>query len=541
MPISSGASRWSEDYNYRNTTERESPRRSATKYEYSGHSTQNRDLLDHLPTWNDYISPYSLPLPRVHTLEHKKKKKRRKPKRKKAIAAENNPGDESDPVSGTKETVIPSSKIQKRPTTASNQNDELKHPTETKLTTRPKPGKRPATIPTKPGETKNPGATKKPKQQRDQDVEKNQDQNNDTKCFGEQDKEEIKSSTFQENNNRSNSNQSPQFYDCVPLSEPRKDLDNDHVEKRSDKEVKDAVDKQCQQSRLEKKCGDERTKSTGGNNNELQNNVERKYRFKNNEVAPSNNRIENKVNGSGYVAQQTETPNDTATCKIYNESKNDEIDRANGNCSDNEENVMSPGKRPKEPQLVHKNFTKNEMNNQHEKEKETNANVEETKQKDSDFQDTNDDGKSSEKPKDIRRQKKKNWNNIKNVVKATSRRKNLNGVKTPSKVGNLKENHEAGADFTQNNLDGQCDSRNKNTDIKDKGLTQPLKQSKPDPKSDKSHTTVDIKDDPEKKQVNNLPCNQLCREYLYCDCSFLLSKAFSKLFFECKLPQNRSH
>ena len=308
MPISSGASKWFEDYNYRNSAERESPKRSATKYQYSGHSTQKRDFPDHLPTWNDYISPYSLPLPRIHTLEHKKKKKRRKPKRKKVIVTENNSGDESDPISGTKETVIPSSKIQKRPTTPSNQNDELKHPTETKLTTRPKPEKRSATIPTKPGETKNPGATKKAKRHRDQEVEKDQDQSNDTKCFGEQDKEEIKSDTFQQNNNRSNSNQSPQFYDRVPLSEPRKDLANDQVEKRSDKEVKDAVDKQCEQSRLRKNYGDEGTKSTSDNNEEMQKNVKRKYRLKNNEVEPNNNRIENKVNDSGYVVQQTETP-----------------------------------------------------------------------------------------------------------------------------------------------------------------------------------------------------------------------------------------
>ena len=515
MPVSSGVSRWSEDYNYRNSTERERSRRTVTQYQYSGYSTQNRDFPDHLPTWNDYISPYSLPLPRVHTLESKKKKKRRKRKRKRAIAAENNSGDESDPVSGTTETVIPPSKIHKIPTTASNQNDEKKDPIETKLTTRPKPEKRPATIPTKPGETKNPGATKKPKQQCDHSIEKNQDQTNDTKCCGEEDKEKIKSVTFQENNNRSNSNQSPQFYDRVGLSEPRKDLDNDRVEKRGDEEANDTIDKQCEQSRPRKKYGDEGTKSTSGNNEELQNNVERKYRFKNNEVAPNNNRRGNKINGSGYVVQQTETPSNTAASRGYNELRNDEIDRANGNCSDNEKEVMPSEKRPEEPQLIQKNFTKNEMNNQHEKEKEKNTNIEKSKQKNGDLLDMNDYEKSSEKPTEIRRQKKKNWNNVKNVVKATSRRKNSNGARTQSKVETVKENHEAGVDlkepFTQNNSDGKCDSRKKNTDIKDKDITERLKQSKPDPKHDKSHTTVDIKDDIEKKQVNNLPCNQLCK------------------------------
>ena len=250
MPISSGASGWSEDYNYRNSTERERPRKSATKYQHSGYSTQNRHFLDHLPTWNDYISPYSLPLPRVYTPEGKKKKKRRKRKRKKAIAAENNSGDESDPVSGTKETGSP--KVQKRPTAAPTQNDEQRLPGETKLT-RPISEKRPIAILTKPGETKNPGPTKKPKQQKNQGIENNEDQFNDTKFLGEEDKEEIKSETCQENNNSSNSNQSQQFYDHVFLSEPRKGQDNHHVEERNHKETKDAVDKQYKQNRPRKK------------------------------------------------------------------------------------------------------------------------------------------------------------------------------------------------------------------------------------------------------------------------------------------------
>ena len=225
MPISSGASGWSEDYNYRNSTERERPRRNATKYQYSSYGTRSHDFMDHLPTWNDYISPYSLPLPRARTPEHKKKKKRRKRKRKKTIAAENNSGDESDPASGTKETVIPSPKVHKIPTTAATQNDELKHASETKLTTRPRSEKRPAALPTKPGETKNPGATKKEKPQRNRPVENNHVQ---TKFHAEEDKEGIKSDTRQENNSRSNSNQSSEFYDSVLHSKQREDQVNDY-------------------------------------------------------------------------------------------------------------------------------------------------------------------------------------------------------------------------------------------------------------------------------------------------------------------------
>ena len=274
------------------------------------------------------------------------------------------------------------------------------------------------------------------------------------------------------------------------------------VEKRNDKETKDAVDKQCEQSRHVKTHGDEEIKNISGSNNELQENVGTECRVKDNEVKVNNNRIQNKITES----QQTGTPSNTATYRRYNEPRNDDIDRANGNSSDNEKEFVSPRKHPEEQQ-VHKNFTMNEINS--EKEKEKNAHVEETKEKDGDFQDTNDDGKSSEKPTEIRTQKKKNWNKVKNAVKATSRRKNSNGFKTSSKLGKLKENHEASVDLeetsTQNILADECDLRNKTTDIKDKDITEPLNRSSQDPHSDTNHTTVDIKDVPEKKQVNNLP------------------------------------
>ena len=251
---------------------------------------------------------------------------------------------------------------------------------------------------------------------------------------------------------------------------------------------------------LGRKRGDKGTKSTGGNNDELQRKVE-----------PNNNRKESKANDSGYLAQQTETPNDTATCRQYNESRNDEIDRANGNCSDNQEDLMSPRKRPEKPQVVSKNFIKNEINSGGEKEKEKTEHIEEATRKVGELQDTNDDGKSSEKPTGIRTQKKKNWNKVKHAIKATSRRKNSDGVKILSKLGKLTENREAGVDLeeplTQKNLDDQSDKTNKT-----KGTAETPKQSIPDPKSD-NHTIVDIKDDSEKKQVNNLPSNQLCTEY----------------------------
>ena len=533
MPISSGASGWSEDYNYRNSTERDlsSPRKSAKKYQHSGYSEQNRHFLDHLPTWNDYISPYSLPLPRVHAPVCKKKKKRRKRKRKKDIAAENNSSDESDPVSGNREKVVLSPKVQKRSTTAPTQNDEQKLLGETNLTI-PVSEKRSTVISTKPGETKNPGANKKQKQQKDRCVENNEDQRNDTKFFGQDDKEEINSETCKENNNSSNSNQSQQFHDRVFLSEPGKDQDNDHVEERNHKETKEATGKQCKQSKPRKKCRDKGTKSTGGNNDELQRNDERKCRFKDNKMEPHNNRKESKVNDSGHEAQQTEIPTDTATCRRYNESRNDEIDRANGNCSDNQEEHMSPRKCPEKPQVVSKNFIKNEINSEGEKKKEKTENIEEAKQKDAEIQDTNNDGKSSGKLPGIRTQKKKYWNKVKHTIKATSRRKNSDDVKNPSKLEKLTENREVDVDLeeplTQKN---QRDKTNKNTDNKDNGTTEAQKQSIPDPKSD-NHTIVDIKDDPEKKPVNNLPSDRLCTEYLHCDCSSLLTKATSKLIFQ---------
>ena len=533
MPMSSRVAGWSDNCN-------SSRHREHYRLKSMGgglKSRQSRDNINRpksakylLPFHDpDYVSPYSLPLPRIPPPELIHKKKRIRRKRKTFVAEDDFPHGSASSAPRTDED-----------------NTERK----AERTPRPKSHKRSATAPAKHDER--------------EDLDGNKvtnPQNNKIQ------KEDNKQQQDEDNNNANNDKQLPFCNRIHPIEiEQRKEKDsdteleqNDQQEKVDDEGNKDSIiknnenqnskydsddmDKQNQQKTQKKTTNEEadnkddpavakndqgykseKENKSGGKNDEKQmepgvNNQPTKNRERElDQIEPTDSRSEEKMNGNDYLDQDVSTVQNKKS-----ENKNTSNDEGVTNnkrerrTNSEKEKRKSDMAQPKhgtgvyldEPLIEGYSGEPNEKPSTDKRIKEQSSRKDEKQNGTThNFKQTSDSSNlldKQEKKKAKKKPNKRNWKKVKHVAIATSKSKDSKGTKSntsqnPYKVGTFMPKHGSSVrleeSLTKDDSDDHIGEENKH----DRSETERTKESsgKAEPlkvQENHNHTAINIKDD----------------------------------------------
>ena len=494
MPISSGVAGWSNDFNSSQHRERQKLAGYCLKSPHSKDDIKRCKSTEYLIPQHhpDYVSPYSLPLPRIpHPEPEKKKRKRRK---RKAFVAEDDSKEELD----------------------SSPPDDQKTPRKTERTPRHKYHKRSATAPSKQDEGGGLDETtnSKPRMNKEQEERNNQEQKA-VPVICEKKEQNRKGSDNQEkgSNNTNNDKQQQQpFCNQVHLSE----MEQGNEEEDAENDTELGEDEQKPMEDNKENNGTEEDAKTGtGESMDKQNQGHIQKEPARNETCPNevaknwekSEAEENNRSGGGNKKKQADGSGTNQPTHSQHEASNKSNSK---NCDKSlsdqgvNNNGREKGTNPEEEirtddSEINKDIKEEKQNGigQSVSDSQQNTNSSNFMKKQN--------GKTGKKQPKIG-----NWNKVKNAVKDTNKKKSSKDTQAknsnnPYKVRTLKPKHGIGVyleeSLTKGDSDEPTDGANQNKHDGDEQIKETDESAEPLKAQEKNHSAIDIKDDSEKEKV----------------------------------------